>query len=83
MADSYASQAEVASLVANVDKAAKSFEEATVGDVHAARRSLHLEVQRLLSALEEPNQEVWARIFQVIFHVAYTGQLLTICKDQC
>jgi hypothetical protein len=60
MSDSYASPAEVASLVANVNKAAAGFD-----DLHAARRNLQLEARKLLYSLEEPNTEVWPRIFQV------------------
>jgi fructose-1,6-bisphosphatase len=66
MSDSYASPAEVASLVANVNKAAAGFDAAAgVGDLHAARRNLQLEARKLLYSLEEPNTEVWPRIFQV------------------
>jgi hypothetical protein len=65
MSDSYASPAEVASLVANVNKAAASFDAAAGGDLHVARRNLQLEARKLLYSLEEPNTEVWPRIFQV------------------
>lgn len=65
MSDSYASPAEVASLVANVNKAAAGFDAAAGGDLHVARRNLQLEARKLLYSLEEPNTEVWPRIFQV------------------
>lgn len=93
MADSYASVTEVAALVANVNGAAKSFQAANGGDVHAARRNLQLEARKLLYALEEPNTEVWPRIFQVknpilvsnadllVYH--YLVDLLTVHKGQC
>ena len=65
MSDTYASPTEVAPLVANVIKAADAFETATGGDQHGARRTLQLEARKLLYALEEPNTEVWPRIYQV------------------
>lgn len=65
MSDTYASPTEVAPLVANVTKAAAAFESATGGNRHAARRTLQLEARKLLYALEEPNTEVWPRIYQV------------------
>lgn len=65
MADKYASNSEVAELVANVNSAAKAFDIASASDVHNARRALQLEARKLLHSLEEPNQEVWPRIFQV------------------
>jgi hypothetical protein len=65
MADTYAPAAEIAALVANVNKAAAGFEAAVGGDAHLARRNLQLEARRLLYSLEEPNTEVWPRIYQV------------------
>lgn len=65
MSDSYTSAAEVAALVGNVNNAAKNFEAAAGGDVHLARRTLQLEARKLLYSLEEPNTEVWPRIYQV------------------
>ncbi len=65
MADSYTPPAEIAALVANVNKAAAGFEGAAGGDLHVARRNLQLEARKLLYSLEEPNTEVWPRIFQV------------------
>ncbi|CZR61327.1 uncharacterized protein PAC_11223 [Phialocephala subalpina] len=65
MADSYTPPAEIAALVANVNKAADGFSAAVGGDLHAARRNLQLEARKLLYSLEEPNTEVWPRIFQV------------------
>lgn len=68
MADSYTSASDVTALVANVNTAAKIFEVAAGGDVHLARRTLQLEARKLLYSLEEPNTEVWPRIYQVITH---------------
>jgi hypothetical protein len=65
MSDSYAPAAEVAKLIAAVNDAGKNFEAAAGGDVHVARRNLQLEARKLLYSLEEPNTEVWPRIFQV------------------
>ncbi|KAE8454287.1 hypothetical protein EG329_005212 [Mollisiaceae sp. DMI_Dod_QoI] len=65
MADSYTPPAEIAALVANVNKAAAGFEAAVGGDLHVARRNLQLEARKLLYSLEEPNTEVWPRIYQV------------------
>lgn len=65
MADSYTSPIEIASLVANVNKAATIFEAAAEGHIHGARRNLQMEARKLLYSLEEPNTEVWPRIFQV------------------
>ena len=65
MADSYASAVEISALVANVNKAANKFEDATGGDAHVARRNLQLETRKLLYSLEEPTVEVWSRTCQV------------------
>tara|TARA_R110002060_G_scaffold14487_6_gene20301 strand:+ start:2088 stop:2348 length:261 start_codon:yes stop_codon:yes gene_type:complete len=65
MADNYVSSAEITPPVVSLNKAAASFEAATGGDQHVARRKLQLEAQKLLYSLEEPNHEVWPRIFQV------------------
>lgn len=65
MADTYIPRPEIASLVENINKAAAGFEVAAEGDVHVARRNLQLEARKLLYSLEEPNSEVWPRIFQV------------------
>ena len=65
MAATYTPRPEIAVLVANVNKAAAGFEAAAESGVHAARRNLQLEARKLLYSLEEPNAEVWPRIFQV------------------
>jgi hypothetical protein len=65
MAEIFTPRPEIAALVANVKKAAAGFEAAAEGDVHVARRNLQLEVRKLLYSLEEPNAEVWPRVFQV------------------
>ncbi|CAG8981000.1 hypothetical protein HYALB_00013320 [Hymenoscyphus albidus] len=65
MSDSYTSVADVKGLVANVNNTAKNFEAAAGGDVHLARRTLQLEARKLLYSLEEPNTEVWPRVYQV------------------
>ncbi|KAK6579861.1 hypothetical protein PZA11_007569 [Diplocarpon coronariae] len=65
MADTYAPATEIAALVANLNKAAAGFESAEGGDQHVARRTLQLEARKLLYSLEEPNTEVWPRIYQV------------------
>lgn len=65
MADSYVSASVIADLAANVNTAAAKFVAATEGDLHVARRNLQLEARKLLYSLEEPNTEVWPRIFQV------------------
>ncbi|KAG4418612.1 hypothetical protein IFR04_008237 [Cadophora malorum] len=70
MADNYVSSAEITPLVVSLNKAAASFEAATGGDQHVARRKLQLEARKLLYSLEEPNHEVWSRIFQVNVSVA-------------
>ncbi|PQE30204.1 O-methyltransferase protein [Rutstroemia sp. NJR-2017a WRK4] len=62
MADSYASVNEVERLVANVNEAANKFKHAAGGDANLARRNLHLETQRLLASLEEPNLEINAAV---------------------
>ena len=65
MADNYVSPTDVTPLVVNLNKAAAFFEAATGGDQHVARRNLQVEARKLLYSLEEPNHEVWPRIFQV------------------
>jgi hypothetical protein len=70
MADSYASVDEVERLVANVNEAANKFKHAAGGDANLARRNLHLETQRLLASLEEPNLEVWPRTFTVSIRIS-------------
>lgn len=67
MSTVYASTSEIADLVKDVNKAAASFDAAaaTQGDLHVARRNLQHEARKLLNSLEEPNGEVWPRIFQV------------------
>lgn len=65
MAEFFIPRAEVAELVANVDRAAASFASAVGGDVHVARKDLQSEARKLLCSLEEPNAEVWPRVFQV------------------
>jgi hypothetical protein len=65
MAGTHTPRPEIAALVENVNKAATGFEAAAEGDVHVARRNLQLEARKLLYSLEEPNAEVWPRIFQV------------------
>ncbi|KAM3065007.1 hypothetical protein ACMFMF_011477 [Clarireedia jacksonii] len=72
MADSYAPVEEVERLLVNVNEAANTFKfkHAAGGDTNLARRNLHLETQRLLASLEEPNLEVWPRTFQINVAVA-------------
>ncbi|KAH7303702.1 S-adenosyl-L-methionine-dependent methyltransferase [Rhexocercosporidium sp. MPI-PUGE-AT-0058] len=70
MADSYVSTSEVSLLVANLNTAAATFAASSGGDTHVARRNLQLEARKLLYSLEEPNTEVWPRIFQVNVSVA-------------
>lgn len=67
MSTVYASPSEIADLVKDVNKAAASFDTAAAaqGDLHVARRNLQHEARKLLNSLEEPNGEVWPRIFQV------------------
>lgn len=62
MSDSYA---EIAALVDSLDTAAKAFESAEGPDSHITRRTLHLQAKKLVASLEEPNSEVWPRIYQV------------------
>lgn len=87
MADSYTSAADIAALVANVNTAAKTFEAAAGGDVHLARRTLQLEARKLLYSLEEPNTEVWPRIYQVIIFslalkiIVVEVDMLTTCRS--
>ena len=65
MVDSYTLPAEIADLIANLNEAADSFKAAAEGDLRLARRNLQHEARKLLYSLEEPNTEVWPRIFQV------------------
>lgn len=65
MASIHTPRQEVAALVTNVQKAAAGFEAASEGDVHVARRNLQQETRKLLYSLDEPNAEVWPRVFQV------------------
>ena len=65
MAGTYTPRPEIAALLASVNKAAAGFKAAAEGDVYVARRNLQLEARKLLYSLEEPNTEVWPRIFQV------------------
>ena len=65
MAVPYTSTTEIATFVANVNSATKDLENAQGSDVHAARRKLQVEARKLSLALDEPNEEVWPRIYQV------------------
>ncbi|OBT59329.1 hypothetical protein VE04_00244 [Pseudogymnoascus sp. 24MN13] len=67
MSTVYTSPSEIADLVKGVNEAAASFDTAAAaqGDLHVARRKLQHEARKLLNSLEEPNGEVWPRIFQV------------------
>lgn len=62
---SYASASEVSTLVENVNTASKAFSAVSGREVEDARRKLQVEAVKLLYSLQEPNTEVWPRIFQV------------------
>lgn len=59
MSDSQASPAKVASLVSNINTAAKAFEAAHGQDSYITRRSLRKEALKLAASLEEPRKAVW------------------------
>lgn len=63
----YTSPSEIADLVKGVNKAAASFDTAATSQdgLRIARQNLQHEARKLLNSLEEPNGEVWPRVFQV------------------
>jgi hypothetical protein len=65
MAAPYASAAEIETLVENVNTASKAFSAVSGREAEDARRKLQAEAAKLLYSLQEPNTEVWPRIYQV------------------
>lgn len=67
MSTAYTSPSEIADLVEGVNKAAASFGTAAAAQdgLRVARQNLQHEARKLLNSLEEPNGEVWPRVFQV------------------
>lgn len=78
MAAPYASAAEISTLVGNVNSAAKEFEGASEREAEDARRKLQIQAAKLLYSLEEPNTEVWPRIYQVCFLITYLRGILLV-----
>lgn len=68
MTTPYASIEEVERLVENVNVTSQTFKAVSGREAEDARRKLQVEAGKLLYSLQEPNTEVWPRIFQVSYH---------------
>lgn len=67
MSDTHVPIADIVKLVKDVNEAGQALENTIGGHGESviARKRLQHEAKRLVASLEEPNDEVWPRIFQV------------------
>jgi len=67
MSTAYTPQSEIAVQIDNIKNAAVDFATTTAcqGDFISSRKKLQHEARKLVELLDEPNDAVWPRIFQV------------------